>query len=80
MKFLFSLNVPSGGNDLVHQVVGEVPGVASLDILHTLMRDSPFVKIRLRYYTRVNGEKKWVDKGDMLLGTSHVAKVQTYID
>jgi len=79
VKFLFSLNVPSGANDLVHQVVGEVPNVESLDDLHMLMCELTFIKLRLMFYTRSpTGEKKWTDKGEMLLSTEHVAKVQIY--
>lgn len=79
MKFLFYLNVPSGSNDLVHQVVGEVPAVNSLDDLHTLMCELAFIKLRLMFYNRQpDGKKTWIDKGEMLLSTEHIAKVQIY--
>lgn len=80
MKFLFHLNVPSGSNDLVHQVVGEVPAVKSLDDLHALMCDLTFIKLRLMFYNRQpDGKKTWTDKGEMLLSTEHISKVQIYI-
>jgi hypothetical protein len=79
VKFLFSLNVPSGANDLVHQVVGEAEGVNSMDEMHALMCELTFIKLRLMFYTRSpTGEKKWTDKGEMLLSTRHIAKVQIY--
>ena len=80
MKFLFSLNVPSGSNDLVHQVVGEVPGVNSMDAMYALVNEENFIFLRLMYYTRshATSEKKWTDKGEMLLSTRHIAKVQIY--
>lgn len=79
MKFLFYLNVPSGSNDLVHQVVGEVPAVTSLDDLHMLMCELTFIKLKLMFYNRLpDGKKQWIEKGEMLLSTEHVAKVQIY--
>jgi hypothetical protein len=79
VKFLFSLNVPSGANDLVHQVVGEVEGVNSMNEMHALMCELAFIKLRLMFYNRQpDGKKTWTDKGEMLLSTEHIAKVQIY--
>lgn len=78
MKFLFFMNMASGSNELVHQVVADVP-VASLNALHHVLHDKKFVSVSLMFYSRgTAGDKVWVSKGDMLINTALIGKVSIY--
>lgn len=68
----------SGSNELVHQVVADVP-VASLNALHHVLHDKKFVSVSLMFYSRgTAGDKVWVSKGDMLINTALIGKVSIY--
>ena len=78
MRFLFHMHMPSGGNDLVHQVVGNVD-CGSLGELREMMDRQTFLTIDHTTYERMpEGGKRWRSRGNMLLNTAHVGKVSVY--
>lgn len=84
MRFLFTLNMPPGNPDrhsreaqqrLVHQVIGDHQA-GSLVELCDEMNDSPFILVRQWYYdSDHNGQKIWVDRGEIVINTQHIGKV-----
>ena len=75
MRLLFSLNMPSGGNDLVHQVVGELYDDSFENVLD-VVEHSNFILIRhVTYERQPDGTRTWVTRGDMILNTYHIAKI-----
>lgn len=78
MRFLFTMNMPSGGNDLVHQIVGEVD-CKTIDELREMLIGSDFVKVLHMTYDRTStGEKRWRARGDIVVNTFHIGKVAVY--
>lgn len=80
MRFLFHMNMPSGGNDLVHQVVGEI-SCKSINELREVMNKNDFIAVQHMTYERARtGEKVWRSRGDMIINTSNVGKVAVYYE
>jgi hypothetical protein len=80
VRVLFHMNMPSGSNDLVHQVIGEVPH-RSIGELAAALHHQSFITIDYVSYERQKtGEKKWRSRGEMLLNTAHIGKVAEYYE
>lgn len=80
MKFLITMHMPSVQGNLIHQVIFEHHAESVALFLDTLNEDI-FIYGK-QYYKRINddGESVFVDKGDMIINTAHIGKVQEYID
>jgi len=81
MKLLVTMNMPSAQEYLVHQLTVETE-FDSLDKFLKLLNEEIFVLVRL-YYKRKNfmtGELIWEDRGDIILNTAHIGKVQIYYE
>lgn len=81
MRFLFTMNMGSSQDHLVHQVIADHPAT-SLKELQDAMQDNDFISVR-QYYTGLNPHTKhrtWVDRGDILLAVEHIGKVQFYME
>lgn len=75
MRLLFTLNMPSGSNNLVHQVIADYP-VKSLDEIAKILSERDFIVVRQLYRMKT----KWTDRGDLILNTVHVGKVAQWLD
>jgi hypothetical protein len=73
------MNMPSAQGYAVHQITVDHPG-NSLDEVREAFNDEEFVLCRLMYRRMNNdGEMCWLDKGDLVINTNHVGKIQEYI-
>jgi len=81
MKLLVTMNMPSAQEYLVHQMTVETD-CETLDRFMAQINEEIFVKARL-YYKRkdhMTGEVVWEDRGDIVLNTAHIGKVQVYFE
>ena len=81
MKLLITMNMPSAKEYLVHQMTVETE-CETLDKFLKQLNDDIFVKVLL-YYKRkdhITGDTIWEDRGDILLNTNHIGKVQVYLE
>ena len=80
MRFLLTMNMPSANGFLVHQVTVEIP-VNSCDELMRKMNHDEFIMGRMFYRRRLlTGENAWEDRGDIILNTAHIGKVQEFFE
>lgn len=81
MKLLITMNMPSAQEYLVHQMTVDAD-CETLDRFMRQLNEEIFVKVRL-YYKRkdhITGEIIWEDRGDIVLNTAHIGKVQVYFE
>lgn len=81
MRFLITLNMPSANGFLVHQIIFDHHDETMTLFLDRLNEDI-FIYGR-QFYKRVNeqtGEGFFLDKGELILNTAHIGKVQEFID
>jgi hypothetical protein len=81
VKFLITLNMPSGQGYLVHQVTIEHEA-QSCDDFWKVLNDEIFI-IGRQFYRKKAGpvaEPEWEDRGDIILNTAHIGKVQEFIE
>jgi hypothetical protein len=81
MKLLVTMNMPSAQEYLVHQMTVDT-SCESLEEFLKLLNEEIFVQVRL-YYKRKNhhtGDVIWEDRGDIILNTAHIGKVQVYLE
>ena len=80
MRFLITMNMPSGQGNLVHQVIFDHEAENCAELCRTLNEDV-FVKGR-QFYRRQNpvGDPFWVDRGDIVLNSAHIGKVQQFVE
>ena len=80
MKFLITMNMPSAQGYAVHQVT--VEHVAeSLGTFCDILNDSEFILCRQLYRQKnMRGEPTWLDRGDIVINTYHIGKVQQFIE
>ena len=80
MKILITMNMPSASGYAVHQVTVETE-CTNLREFYSLMNKQEFVMCRL-YYRKPGyaGETIWEDKGDIVLNTAHIGKVQEFLE
>lgn len=82
MKFLFTLNMPSSKGALVHQVAGDYNASSCAQMCDALNK-LDFITVRQFYKDEgrgPNGEVIWEDKGEIIINTSKIGKVQVYIE
>lgn len=80
MRFLVTMHMPSSNGFLVHQVIFDHEADSLAQFTEALNGDL-FV-IGRQYYKRHNdgGDNVFLDKGEMILNTNHIGKVQVYYD
>lgn len=79
MRFLVTMNMPSAQGYSVHQVTVDHTA-PSLNEFCDMLNDHEFVVVRLIYRMKgPNGESLLRDRGDMILNTSHIGKVQEFV-
>jgi len=80
VKYLLTMNMPSAQNYLVHQITVEHEVEDCADFCE-LLNQHEFITCRLLYRKRnQRGETVWQDRGDMVLNSAHIGKVQLYIE
>jgi len=80
MKFLITMHMPSATGYLVHQITVEHKSKSCAEFCETLSSEI-FIICRQFYKRKTpNGETLWEDRGDLILNTTHVGKVQEYIE
>ena len=79
-KFMFTMNMPSGNGNLVHQVIGEHPANSCEELLEDI-DNKEYIIIRQYYYVTdpETGKQDWQDRVDMIINTYHIGKVQIHI-
>lgn len=79
LRLLLTMNMPSAQGYAVHQITVDHPA-PDLESVCDAFNDAEFVLCRLLYRRMNNdGEMMWLDKGNIILNTSHVGKIQEYI-
>jgi len=81
MKFLLTLNMASGQGYLVHQVTIE-HSANSCEEFWRVLNDEIFIIGRQYYRKRLGpvAEPMWDDRGDIIVNTAHIGKVQEFIE
>lgn len=80
MKYLVTMNMPSARDYLVHQLTVEHPAETCAEFCKSL-NQYEFILCRLLYRQRgIRGETVWIDRGDLVINTAHVGKVQEFIE
>jgi len=81
MRFLITMNMPSTSGNLVHHVTMDIDEVNSCDEFCEMMNSDEFIMGR-QWYRRKNYDDSifWEDRGMTILNTSHIGKVQEFID
>lgn len=80
MKFLITMNMPSAKNFLIHQLTVESDVNSCADFCRLMNREE-FIICKLLYRrTLMTGELAFEDRGDLILNTAHIGKVQEYYD
>jgi len=80
MRFLITLNMPSAQNYLVHQVTVDFD-VKSVDEFCEVLNSTDFIVARQFYRKKqMDGSSNWLDRGDMIINTSHIGKAQEYVE
>ena len=80
MRFVITMNMPSSNGYLVHQIIMEHPAKSVSEICKYL-NDDLFIMGRQIYKRPDNdGNFVFVDRGDLVLNTNHIGKVQEYFD
>jgi len=81
LRLLITMNMPSGSDRLVHQVIVESEA-DSLAEFRDYLCTADFIHVR-QFYHRVDeqtGSSTWVDRGDLVLNTHHIGKVQEFVE
>ena len=80
-KFLFTMNMPSASDNLVHQIIGDVEDAGDINDLRYILNNTDFIKIRQYYSHRTpNGDKQLEDRGEMIVSVQHIGKTQEYFE
>lgn len=81
MRFLITMNMPSTSGNLVHHVTMDVEEAESCEAFCDMMNSEEFIMGR-QWYRRKNYDDSifWEDRGMTILNTSHIGKVQEFID
>jgi hypothetical protein len=81
VKLLVTMHMPSAQGNSVHQVTVEHQS-KTLEELFRYLNDYEFIKCHLYYRERdeINGGIIWKSKGEILINTSHIGKVQEFIE
>ena len=81
MKLLITMHMPSAQGYAVHQLTVEHPS-KDMEDFHRVLNDFEFIKCQLYYRRRddVTNKVVWNDKCEILVNTSHIGKVQEFIE
>ena len=79
MRLLITMNMPSAQGNLVHQLTVEYD-CANLNQCCDDLNEFQFIICKLLYKHIEGGENKWTNKGEIILNTDHIGKVQEFID
>ena len=80
MRFLITMNMPSAKESMVHQITVEHPAT-SCEEMCDLLNAQEFITCRLLYRNKTpEGDTVWIDRGDLVLNSAHIGKLQAYIE
>lgn len=80
MKFLITMNMPSAQGYAVHQVTVEHVAESVADFC-AVLNQREFIMCRQLYRQKTpRGETHWLDRGDIVINTYHIGKVQQFIE
>ena len=81
MRFLLTLNMPSMTGNMVQQIiVGHKYAKTCLELTE-ILNENQFVNFTLWYrYQEPNEPHKWDDRGDIVINTDHIGKVQLFVE
>lgn len=80
MRFVLTMNMPSSQGYNIHQIIFDHQSKTVADFCN-LLNDEMFIIGRQIYkrYTP-DGDATFLDRGDIIINTSHIGKVQEYYD
>lgn len=80
MRFIFTMHMPSAKGSMIHQVFGDY-NANSLEEMTEILSGQDFILVRQFYKDgmSLDGDLVWIDKGDIILNTHHVGKVQVHV-
>ncbi len=80
MRFLVTMNMPSASGNSVHQVTVD-HSAASVEQLCEILNTDIFIICR-NFYRRTDntGAMYWEDRGEIILNSAHIGKVQAYLE
>ena len=80
MRLLITMNMASANGNPVHQITVEHPAPTLLDFLEEI-NDYEFIMMHQYYRVKqLDGEVVWKDRGDIIVNTAHIGKVQEFIE
>lgn len=82
MKLLLHMNMPSGRNDGTHQLIMELPNVASMaEVAEVIDNTNGVLRGDHLLYERLgNGQRVWRSRGAVLVNFAHVGKIAEYYE
>lgn len=80
MKFLMTLNMPAASGMPVHQVIVEHE-CKNVKDFKSLLSNEEFILAKQWYRRKLGfGDVEWEDRGDIIINTFHIGKVQEFIE
>ena len=80
MRFLITMNMASAQGYAVHQITIDHEA-ATLDEFLAEVNDYPFILGHQYYRVKTpDGEITWKDRGKLIINSSHIGKVQEFIE
>jgi hypothetical protein len=80
MRFLVTMNMPAASGAMVHQLTLDHPS-ESCEALLRSMNSEEFLLFQMHYRRKTEaGESWWEDRGETIINTHHIGKVQEFID
>jgi hypothetical protein len=79
MKFLITMNMPSAVGHLVHQVTVET-SCTTIDEMLDMLSSNDFILGTQWYRKKTPDGMYWEDRGQIVINTTHVGKVQVFIE
>jgi hypothetical protein len=81
VKFLITMNMPSGQGYAVHQITVDHPS-QNCEEFWRVLNDEIFILGRQFYRKKLGpvAEPVWEDRGEIIINTAHVGKVQEFIE
>lgn len=80
MRLLITMNMASANNNAVHQITVEHPAPNLQEFMEEI-NDYEFIMAHQYYRVKqLDGEVVWKDRGDIVINTAHIGKVQEFIE
>jgi len=80
MRFVLTMNMPSSTGHNIHQIIFDHPSKTVKDFCNVL-NDEIFLVGRQIYKRYINDDESvFLDRGDIIVNTAHIGKVQEYYD